>query len=129
MHRPHNTNSLVGFLVGVDGAGNYSGFDSSDDSDEEEEEEDTKKGSKKSKKKSVKGTNTKFTCFEQQQQQRSLSRALTLCSRLPGKLDSDLEAMLKELGLLEVAPVFIKAGITWTVLLQFKKAPLSLSLY
>jgi hypothetical protein len=36
--------------------------------------------------------------------------------------------MLKELGLLEVAPVFIKAGITWTVLLQFKKAPLSLSL-
>jgi hypothetical protein len=39
-----------------------------------------------------------------------------------GKLDPDLEAMLKELGLLEVAPVFIKAGITWTVLLQFKKA-------
>ena len=39
-----------------------------------------------------------------------------------GKLDPDLEAMLKELGLLEVGPVFIKAGITWTVLLQFKKA-------
>jgi hypothetical protein len=49
-------------------------------------------------------------------------RVLTDLGANAGKLDPDLEAMLKELGLLEAAPVFIKAGITWTVLLQFKKA-------
>ncbi|ELR17771.1 protein kinase domain containing protein [Acanthamoeba castellanii str. Neff] len=73
------------------GKGNYSGFnssseDSEDEGEEEEEEEDSKKSKKKSSKKKA----------------------------IKGKLDPDLEAMLKELGLLEAAPVFIKAGITWT---------------